>query len=62
MREYRLYSLVSGTNHIKGVPAILVCENDTKAIQEARERLNGLDLEVWDGARRVIRIESQQPK
>jgi len=58
MREYRIYSVLQGTNHIKGVPAIVVCRNDTEAVAEARKLLNGLDLEVWYGAQKVVRIES----
>ena len=58
MREYRIYSVVTTTNNIKGVPAILVCKDDTEAVKQAKNLLNGLDLEVWDGARKVTRIES----
>jgi hypothetical protein len=57
MREYRIYSVVPGTNHIKGVPAVLVCENDTEAVKRAKKLLNDPDLEVWDFARKVARIE-----
>jgi hypothetical protein len=62
MREYRLYSVVQDTNQIKGVPIIVVCKDDTDAIEEARKVLNGLDVEVWDGARCVTRLESAAVK
>ena len=58
MREYRLYSVVPGTNIIKGIPAIVVCKNDTEAVAEARTRVNGLDVEVWELTRMVARIEA----
>jgi hypothetical protein len=58
MREYRIYPVVPGTDHINGVPMIVVCKSDTEAIEEARKRLKGQDLEVWDLARKVARIES----
>jgi hypothetical protein len=61
MREYRFYSVVSGTNHIKGVPAVVVCQNDTEAVEQARKLLDSLDIEVWDGARCVTRIACQPP-
>ena len=58
MREYRIFSVVPGTNQIKGVPSVVVCKNDTEAVEEARKLLDSLDLEVWDLARKVARIES----
>ena len=57
-REYRIYTFVSGTNLVKGVPAILVCKNDTEAVKQAEKLLNGLDIEVWEGTRKVTRIKS----
>ncbi|HEY1982730.1 MAG TPA: hypothetical protein VGH13_21835 [Xanthobacteraceae bacterium] len=62
MREYRLYPLVPGTNHIKGVVEVVVCRNDTEATEEAIKRINGLDIEIWDGARCVKRLKSADHK
>jgi hypothetical protein len=62
MHEYRLYSLVPKSNHLKGAPVVVVCQNDTEAIAEANKILRDLDIEVWERARRVIRIPSQQAK
>ena len=57
MREYRVYSF-SSDNHIKGVPAVVICETDNDAIAEAQKLLDGLDIEVWNGARLVTRLKS----
>jgi hypothetical protein len=62
MREYRVYSVVQGTNRIKGVPAVLVCKDDTEAVKQAKKMLDNLDIEVWEGARRVTRIEVPDAK
>ena len=56
MREYRIYRFSTG-NYVKGVPAILVCKNDTEAVKQAEKLLDGQDIEVWEGTRRVTRIE-----
>ena len=61
-REYRIYTFVSGTNRVRGTPAILVCKNDTEAVEQAKRLLNGLDIEVWEGARRVTRIETPEAR
>jgi hypothetical protein len=60
--EYRLYSLLKGTNQIKGVPTLVVCKNDIEATQEAKKILDGGDIEIWVGARCVTRINSPDTK
>jgi hypothetical protein len=61
MRDYRIYTLTAN-NSIIGVPAILACKDDIEAVNRAQNLLNGLDLEVWDAARRVTRIKSLEAK
>jgi hypothetical protein len=56
MPEYRLYA-VTRDNHIKGVPATVTCESDEAAILKAREMVDGHDIELWEGKRRVSRIK-----
>jgi len=41
---------------------VLVCKSDTEAVEQAKKLLNGLDIEVWEGARKVARIESPDAK
>jgi hypothetical protein len=40
------------------VPALLLCDTDEEAIQQAKKLLNGSDIELWDGARLVTRLIS----
>jgi hypothetical protein len=55
MQHYRLYSLKNG-NQIAGPPKILQCASDEEAIALASTLLDGFDMEVWQGARVVIRL------
>jgi cytosine/adenosine deaminase-related metal-dependent hydrolase len=51
-------SASNDSSNIRGVPAIVVCPSHTEATDEARKQLDGLDLEIWDGAPLVTRIKS----
>jgi hypothetical protein len=57
MPEYRIFPL-STDNHIANAPALVVCENDSAALEHAKTMLDGHDLEVWQGTRRVTRLNS----
>jgi hypothetical protein len=56
MQHYRLYSLKNG-NQIAGPPKILQCASDEEAIALASTLLDGLDIEILQGARVVIRLQ-----
>jgi hypothetical protein len=56
MPLYRFYRLKKG-GHTAGPPEILDCRDDASAIAKAKELLNVLEIEVWDGARRVINLQ-----
>jgi hypothetical protein len=56
MPEYRLYA-VTRDNHFNGAPAQITCESDEDAILKAQEMVNGHDIELWSGNRRVSRIK-----
>jgi hypothetical protein len=60
-REYQIYKL-SSDDYIQGVPAVIVCKDDTEALAEAKKLLNGLDIEVWEGERKLLRIKSLDGK
>jgi hypothetical protein len=55
MPEYRIYTLTEG-NKITGPWRGVTCDDDEKAIQQAKRWLDGHDLEVWEGSRRVSRL------
>jgi hypothetical protein len=56
MLDYRLYSLKNG-NRIADPPKILRCASDEEAISLASTLLDELDVEMWQGARVVIRLQ-----
>jgi hypothetical protein len=56
MLEYRIYT-VKKDGHLAGLPAVIECQNDEAAVAEAKQRLDRLVVEVWQGARVVIRLE-----
>jgi hypothetical protein len=55
--DYRIYTLENGRN-ITGPAKILDCTTDDHAIEEAKALLDGHDIEVWQGARLIIRLQS----
>ena len=61
MPAYRIYGVTSD-NHIKGIPEVIGYDSDREVIAHAKAKLDGLDLEVWDGPRVVIRLESIERK
>lgn len=52
MPDYRLFP-VKKDGHIIGPPAIVSVEHDGDAVREAKKRLNGNGIEVWQGNRRI---------
>jgi hypothetical protein len=57
MPDYRVYP-VDKSNHIVAAPHVVTCDSDEEAIEKARPLVNGHDVELWDGARQVGRIKS----
>ena len=57
MPDYRIYTL-SEDGHIKGAPTLVIFESDQEAIETVRRMLDGNDIDVWQGARRITRLKS----
>jgi hypothetical protein len=55
--HYHIYRL-SVDNNIFGRPEVVNCDSDQEVIAHAKARLDGFDVEVWDGPRIVIRLKS----
>jgi hypothetical protein len=55
MDAYRIYVLDRGA-HIVDPPRIIECADDDDAIRQARQYLDGKELEIWDRARFVARL------
>jgi hypothetical protein len=53
--DYRFFTL-KDDKHIAGPPHVLQCASDHEAVAEGRKLLDGLDLEIWHGARMVMRL------
>jgi hypothetical protein len=39
---------------------VVECESDQEAITQATKKLDGLDIEIWQGQRSVIRLKSME--
>ena len=62
MPDYRVFRL-SKTGQIKGSSTFITLENDAQAIERAHQMLDGGgDVEVWEGARRVVDLKSPDPR
>ena len=54
MAEYRAYTVGTDGHFIGSTP--LVCTDDADAIEQAKQLLDGLVIEVWSGERMVTRL------
>ena len=58
MPSYRVYQL--SNKQFAGVSQIAAYDSDDEVVRYAKSILDGLDLEVWDGPRLVIRLKSTE--
>jgi hypothetical protein len=56
MPHYSIYRL-SIDNQIFGRPEVVDCDSDQEVIARVKARLDGLNVEVWEGPRIVIRLK-----
>jgi hypothetical protein len=54
MVHYRIYTNKDG--HFTGLPKEVECADDREVVATAMEMKDGLDLEIWDHKRFVIRL------
>jgi hypothetical protein len=59
--RYRTYA-VGNDGHFQGPPEEVQCSVDQAVIATARQMQNGLDPEIWDHKRFVIRLTGKAPK
>jgi hypothetical protein len=57
MPEYRLYR-VDKEGHIQEPPVIVDCEDDDAAVAQAKQYVDGVEVQVWDRTRRVAVLPS----
>lgn len=55
MPDYRIYFVDPG-GHVVGPPTVIKCEDDDRAKVVARQYIDGLDIELWEGARVVAKF------
>jgi hypothetical protein len=60
MEEYRAYAIGDDGHFIAFEP--MVCSNDAEAIGKAKLLADVSPVELWCGARLIVRLESRQPK
>ncbi len=58
MPEYRFHA-IEKDGHIGRPPTDHDLPNDTAALKEAKQLLDGLAIEIWQGARVVAYIDSK---
>jgi hypothetical protein len=56
MPTYRIYR-ERADGHLAGPPAVVECNSDQEVIDRAKSMLEDLALEIWDGDRKVTRLE-----
>jgi hypothetical protein len=56
---YRVYP-VNHAGRILGPSTVIECANDPEAIHEAQQAVDGHDVEIWQEARLVVRLSSDE--
>jgi hypothetical protein len=56
MAEYRVYAIDGDGHIVKSTP--LICDDDSQAVQKAKESCEGQTLEIWSGERFVARLNT----
>jgi hypothetical protein len=55
MPEYRIYTIGSDGHFFNSTP--LECADDTEAMRQAKQLVNGFDVELWQRDRKIARFE-----
>lgn len=55
MSDYRAY-FVETNGQLAGSKELLDCDTDATAIASAIKLLDGKDIEIWDGLRKIVRL------
>jgi hypothetical protein len=61
MHEYRIFTL-DENGRVAGSAMTLECIDDHAAVARAQQHLNGRAVEVWKGARMVVRLDPLRPQ
>ena len=55
MGEYRAYAIGHDGHIFRSAP--LICEDDEQAIEQAKAAFDNCTIEVWSGARFIVRLD-----
>ena len=59
MPHYRLYTTTSD-GHVTAPPTVMECADDQEAIGKAAQLTNGKSVELWEGARLIVRFPGDE--
>ena len=59
MPHYRIYATTTD-GHVAAPPTIIECADDQEAIGKAAQFTNGKSVELWEGARFIVRFPSDE--
>jgi hypothetical protein len=59
--EYRIFT-IGPDGHFADVPKIVKFSNDNEAIEKAISMANGVDIEIWNLERRIMRLPGNSPR
>jgi hypothetical protein len=58
---YRIYTVSEDGHHFTGPPHEVDCADDKEAVAVAMQMKHGLDMEIWDHKRFVLRLTVRAP-
>jgi hypothetical protein len=59
MPLYRIY-VTTSDGHVAAPPSVIECADDQEAIGKAAQFTNGKSVELWEGARFIVRFPSDE--
>jgi hypothetical protein len=59
MAHYRIY-VTTIDGHVTAPPTVIECADDQEAIGKAAQFTNGRAIELWEGARFIVRFPSDE--
>jgi hypothetical protein len=60
MPEYRVYIIGPDGHFLKSVP--MECADDNEATEQAKQLVDGHDVELWEHARKIARFDHKPKK
>jgi hypothetical protein len=59
MAHYRIY-VTTTDGRVTALPTVVECADDQEAIGKAAQITNGKSVELWEGARFIVRLPSDE--